>query len=48
MQDALNVAAHIAYRGDIISFVSQYPQRTHTAGTAAKEGGEFAHAREWY
>ena len=47
MQDALNFTAHIAYRGGIILFVSHYPQHTLTIEKAAKEAGEYAHAREW-
>ena len=47
MQDALNFTAHIAYRGGIILFVSHYPQHTLTVENAAKEAGEYVHAREW-
>lgn len=47
LQDALNFTAHIAYRGGIILFVSHYPQHTLTVEKAAKEAGEYAHAREW-
>jgi small subunit ribosomal protein S2 len=47
LQDALNFTAHIAYKGGIILFVSHYPQHTLTVENAAKEAGEYAHAREW-
>nr|SVE70610.1 EOG090X0B5N [Daphnia similis]SVE71236.1 EOG090X0B5N [Daphnia similis]SVE71868.1 EOG090X0B5N [Daphnia similis]SVE72494.1 EOG090X0B5N [Daphnia similis] len=47
LQDALNFTAHIAYRGGIILFVSHFPQHTLTVENAAKEAGEYAHAREW-
>nr|SVE86312.1 EOG090X0B5N [Daphnia similis]SVE86940.1 EOG090X0B5N [Daphnia similis]SVE87564.1 EOG090X0B5N [Daphnia similis]SVE88194.1 EOG090X0B5N [Daphnia similis] len=47
LQDALNFTAHIAYRGGIILFVSHFPQHTLTVENAAKQAGEYAHAREW-
>lgn len=47
LQDALNFTAHIAYRGGIILFVSHCPQHTLTVENAAKQAGEYAHAREW-
>nr|CAG4646488.1 EOG090X0B5N [Macrothrix elegans] len=47
LQDALNFTAHIAYRGGIILFVCHNPQHTLAVELAAKEAGEYAHAREW-
>jgi len=47
LRQALNVAAHIAQRGGIILFVCHNPLHTLTIEEAAKEAGEFAHAREW-
>lgn len=45
--DALNFAAHIAHRGGIILFVCHFPQHTLSVENAAKQAGEYAHAREW-
>lgn len=47
LQDALNFTAHIAYREGIILFVCHYPQHTLTVEKAAKQAGEYSHAREW-
>nr|CAG4652072.1 EOG090X0B5N [Triops cancriformis] len=47
LQEALNVAAHIAYKGGIILFACHYPQHTLLVEKTAKEAGEYAHARDW-
>ena len=47
LTEALNFAAHIAYRDGIILFVSQNPLHTLVVESAAKEAGEYAHCREW-
>ncbi|XP_044743244.1 28S ribosomal protein S2, mitochondrial [Chrysoperla carnea] len=44
---ALNFAAHIAYRGGVILFISRHPQTANLVEHTAKECGEFAHTRFW-
>ncbi|ESO98858.1 hypothetical protein LOTGIDRAFT_113844 [Lottia gigantea] len=47
MQDALNFAAHIAYRGGVILFASRYRQTLDIVEQTAKDCGEYAHCRYW-
>lgn len=45
LRRALNFTAHMAYRGGVILFVSQYHQHCLTVEQTAIDCGEFAHAR---
>lgn len=45
LRDALNFAAHIAFRGGIILFITRHPQCVHLVEKTAKECGEYAHVR---
>lgn len=47
MQEALNIAAHIALRDGIILFVARLPHCANLIESTAKECGEFAHTRTW-
>ncbi|XP_050442542.1 28S ribosomal protein S2, mitochondrial [Adelges cooleyi] len=47
LQQALNVAAHISYRGGVILFLCQSPLNCLTVENCAKDCGEFAHTRYW-
>lgn len=47
LRQALNVAAHIAYRDGIILFLNRGAQNAHLVEKAAMECGEFAHTRYW-
>ncbi|KAL1517777.1 hypothetical protein ABEB36_001500 [Hypothenemus hampei] len=47
LRHALNIAAHVAYRGGIILFFMRSPQNAHLVERYAKECGEFAHTRFW-
>uniref|UniRef100_A0A6G1SBN6 Small ribosomal subunit protein uS2m n=1 Tax=Aceria tosichella TaxID=561515 RepID=A0A6G1SBN6_9ACAR len=47
LNQALLVAAEIAYRKGIILFVNQSRQTGHLAEAAAKECGEYAYCRRW-
>lgn len=47
LQQALNFAAHVAYRGGIILFVSRPRQFGHLVESTAKKCGEYAHTRYW-
>lgn len=47
LQDALNVAAHVAYRGGIILFMSRNRQNMPLIERTAVECGEYAHCRYW-
>jgi len=47
MEDALNIIAHIAYRGGIILFVTNHRETAHLVETIAMEVGEYAHTKEW-
>nr|CAG4644205.1 EOG090X0B5N [Lepidurus arcticus] len=47
LQEALNITAHIAYKGGIILFAAHSPQHTLLVEKTAKEAGEYAHARDW-
>lgn len=47
LHQALNIAAHIAYRDGIILFVAQSPQNSQLIENTAKECKEFAHTRIW-
>ena len=44
---ALNFAAHVAYRGGVVLFVSRNPQTLHLVERTAAECGEYAHCRFW-
>ena len=47
LQLALNITAHVAYRGGIILFISRYRQFSHLVETTAKDCGEYVHTRYW-
>nr|XP_023027675.1 28S ribosomal protein S2, mitochondrial [Leptinotarsa decemlineata] len=47
LRQALNVAAHVAYRGGIITFFLRGAQNSHLVETTAKECEEYAHTRFW-
>ncbi|KAK0180513.1 hypothetical protein PV327_006144 [Microctonus hyperodae] len=47
LRDALNIAAHIAFRDGIILFLCRHPQVTHIVEKTAKECNEFSHTRFW-
>lgn len=47
LQAALNVTAHIAYRGGVILFISRRRQFSHLVETTARDCGEYAHTRYW-
>lgn len=47
LREALNFAAHVAYRGGIILFVSNYQQHCPLIEKTAMECGEYAHTRTW-
>ncbi|XP_053998454.1 28S ribosomal protein S2, mitochondrial [Hylaeus anthracinus] len=47
LRQALNFAAHIAFRDGIILFIAKNPQVSYLVETTAKECGEFAHTRNW-
>lgn len=47
LHQALNVAAHIAYRDGVILFVTQSPQHCHLIEKTAQECKEFVHTRFW-
>ncbi|VVC24406.1 Ribosomal protein S2, bacteria/mitochondria/plastid,Ribosomal protein S2 [Cinara cedri] len=47
LQQALNVIAHISYRGGVILFLCQSPLNCLTVENCAKECGEYAHTRYW-
>ncbi|XP_055588686.1 28S ribosomal protein S2, mitochondrial [Uranotaenia lowii] len=44
---ALNVTAHIAYRGGIILFFNRTAQNGHIVERTAMECGEYSHTRHW-
>ncbi|XP_058833833.1 small ribosomal subunit protein uS2m isoform X2 [Topomyia yanbarensis] len=44
---ALNITAHIAYRGGVILFFSRSPQNGHIVDKTAIECGEYSHTRFW-
>ncbi|KAL5106115.1 28S ribosomal protein S2 mitochondrial [Taenia crassiceps] len=45
--DALNFAAHIAYRNGIILFMIQHKQMMHLVEKTAKMVGEYSYCRPW-
>lgn len=47
LRDALNIAAHVAFRDGIILFFTRNPQAVHLVEETAMECGEFSHARNW-
>ncbi|XP_066501469.1 28S ribosomal protein S2, mitochondrial [Hoplias malabaricus] len=47
LQRALNFAAHVAYRGGIVLFVSRKREFCHLVERTAQECGEYAHTRYW-
>ncbi|XP_076290986.1 mitochondrial ribosomal protein S2 [Lasioglossum baleicum] len=47
LRQALNFAAHIAFRDGIILFIAKNPQIANIVENTAKECGEFAHTRRW-
>ncbi|OAD54836.1 28S ribosomal protein S2, mitochondrial, partial [Eufriesea mexicana] len=48
LRQALNVTAHIAFRGGLILFISKNPQISYIVESTAKECKEFAHTRFWH
>lgn len=44
---ALNVTAHVAYRGGVILFFNRSAQNGHIVERTAMECGEFSHTRFW-
>lgn len=47
LRKALNISAHIAYRGGIILFASHYPQHCQMVEQTAIESKEYAQTRYW-
>ncbi|XP_062816358.1 small ribosomal subunit protein uS2m [Anolis carolinensis] len=47
LQAALNFVAHVAFRKGILLFVTRHRQFCHRVESAARECGEYAHARYW-
>ncbi|XP_049951846.1 28S ribosomal protein S2, mitochondrial [Schistocerca serialis cubense] len=47
LRQALNFAAHVAYRDGIILFICRGAQNAHLVERTAKECKEFAHTRFW-
>ena len=47
LRSALNFAAHIAYKGGVILFLTRTPQHALLVENTAKECAEFAHTRFW-
>lgn len=47
LRQALNIAAHIAFRDGIILFIAKRPQVSYLVEQTAKDCGEFAHTRQW-
>ncbi|XP_034193379.1 mitochondrial ribosomal protein S2 [Osmia lignaria lignaria] len=47
LRQALNIAAHIAFRGGIILFIAKNPQIAYLVERTAKECKEYAHTRKW-
>ncbi|KAL1389270.1 hypothetical protein pipiens_012510 [Culex pipiens pipiens] len=47
LRHALNVTAHIAYRGGIILFFNRTAQNGHIVEKTAMECGEYSHTRFW-
>ncbi|KAK4877301.1 hypothetical protein RN001_009807 [Aquatica leii] len=47
LRNALNIAAHVAYRDGIILFFLRGAQNAHIVEKTALECGEFAHTRFW-
>ncbi|XP_075226738.1 mitochondrial ribosomal protein S2 [Lycorma delicatula] len=47
LRTALNVTAHIAFRGGVILFIGQYPQHSLLIEKTARECGEYAHTKYW-
>ncbi|XP_076671709.1 mitochondrial ribosomal protein S2 [Andrena cerasifolii] len=47
LRQALNFAAHVAFRDGVILFISKNSQINHIVETTAKECKEFAHTRRW-
>ncbi|XP_078046447.1 mitochondrial ribosomal protein S2 isoform X2 [Augochlora pura] len=47
LQQALNFAAHIAFKNGIILFIAKVPQIANMVENTAKECGEYAHTRRW-
>lgn len=47
LREALNITAHIAFRGGIILFFNRNPQTGHMVEKMAMECGEYAQTRFW-
>lgn len=47
LRTALNVTAHIAFRGGIILFFNRNAQNAHVVEKTAQECGEYSHTRFW-
>lgn len=48
LREALNFAAHVAFRKGIVLFVSRHRQTALTVERCARECGEYAHTRYWF
>ncbi|XP_066582066.1 small ribosomal subunit protein uS2m isoform X2 [Prorops nasuta] len=47
LRDALNFAAHIAFREGVILFIGKNPRITYLIDKTAIECGEYSHTRTW-
>jgi len=47
LREALNITAHIAFRGGIILFFNRSPSTAHMVERTAMECGEYAHTKYW-
>ncbi|KAI2799629.1 28S ribosomal protein S2, mitochondrial [Blomia tropicalis] len=47
LQEAVNFAAHIAFRNGVILFINKSPTTGHIVETTAKNCLEYSHCREW-
>lgn len=47
LRQALNITAHVAFRGGIILFFNRNPQSAHMVERMAMECGEYSHTKYW-
>lgn len=47
LREALNFAAHIAFRDGLILFIARYKQNSYLIEKTAMECGEYSHTRHW-
>ncbi|XP_033334928.2 mitochondrial ribosomal protein S2 [Megalopta genalis] len=47
LQQALNFAAHVAFKNGLILFIAKAPHIANMVENTAKECGEYAHTRHW-